>query len=668
MKVTAKHKYATAGFVYLFGLICASFLESTACFIVFAVMTAVFGFSLNKSEAFVQLVIALIGGAFLVFGLYRAVYIEPCKALAGTRGKVSAVVTGSRAPDNDIVLLTLSGTANEKAVKLTLFTADKGIAVGDRVEFDAVFSAFSDYAEFSESSYYFSKEIFLKAYAVSEIQVTEGSAGVNGLVTGLSDYLRGRLDNYYSGTGGGIVKAMFFGDKSGLSDRTRTDITRSGISHLTAVSGMHLSLLVHGFAGILTFFIRKGGRLYFWVITLYILFLMLFFGMSASVMRSGFMMIVYYASRQLYRRTQVVSSVGAALLVILAVNPCACRDTGLILSVLGTLGVGAVAPKARELLSGRGGFLGNALISSVCASLCTMPVGALCFGGISFAAPVTCLLVQPFFTLILTLVPFALIFPFFTEPFLLIAGLSARAMELIASFTGGFGFSYISADGEAVVIFALLLLSGGILTMLVTGRLKPVAVFAAFMTAAFAVSQALYGIISFDDIKITITADSSDTVLRVEDKTGVSFYALTAGSDAADLIYGQSAGSAPKFICIAEGAANRGGLSALCGDIHFPEEGGMRYDISGEYSAVVYDGEIILDIRGITIGLLPAGSGTQCDISVYCGYEENYGCGGKTATILCDKKYYNCGEAVNAFLYKTEIVINPEGMYALSVK
>ena len=157
MKVTAKHKYATIGFIYLFGLICASFLDAWACVAVFAVLALIFGISLSSADNFLKISSAFLAAAFLIFGLYRFVFIQPLTALEGQKALVDAVVTDCRAPDNDTVLLTLSGETDGRPLKLSLFAEDSGINVGDRIHFEAVFSKLSDSAEFSESSYNFLK-------------------------------------------------------------------------------------------------------------------------------------------------------------------------------------------------------------------------------------------------------------------------------------------------------------------------------------------------------------------------------------------------------------------------------------------------------------------------------------------------------------------------------
>jgi len=669
VKVKAKHKYALAGFVYLFGLICASFLESILCFVIFGILGIVFVLYLSRYGIFFRVNLTILAASFLIMGMCRMVFIDSVRSFVHKECRVEGIVTECRAPDNDTVGITVEGTANGKDIKFTLFTPDYGIAVGDLIELEVVFSDYTDSVDFYESSYYFSKGIFLKAYAVSDIIVTGHESSITSLVSELSEYFRHRIDRLFSGSGGGIIKAMFFGDKSGLSYADRADIKHSGISHLTAVSGMHLSIMVHMFAGVLSVFFRKGGRGYFAAVALCILFLMTFFGMTASVMRSGFMMLVFYGSQLLNRRTYTISSVGAALAVILLMNPYACRDVGLMLSVMGTIGVGVVSPMvAKQLGIKDKGIFTSMIMPSLCASVCTMPIGALCFGGISLAAPVTCLLVQPFFTLILMIVPIAVIVPFLSEPLLFIVGWAAEIMKVIARLISSFSFSYIAVDGNTMLEFMALTASGAVITALVMRKLKSVAYFLAAVTAAFAASLSLYEIMSFDDIKIGIIPNSGRPVVCVSDKTGKSFYMLSTNHNTSGTVYDCLSGDKANFICVNGETTCAVQLSELGENLHFPENGDMQYSISGGYDVIVNNDEIILDIRGITIGILPAGNETQCDIPIFCGYKENYGKDGNIATILCHKKYYNCGEAVNAFLEKTEIVISSQGEYALCVQ
>lgn len=667
MNETAKHEYATIGFTYLFGLICASFMSSSICFIIFIVLGIVF-FLLLKRTRMVSLTIAAAAAAFMISGAYQTVFITPALELSGSTAFVTGTVTERLNPDNDTVLLSISGETDGVPVEFSLFTADTGIGVGDEVEFTAVFSEFRDSRYFAEASYYYSKGVFLKAYAKGEITVTGSSESLIAYMTALSDFLKGRLDEVFTGDTGGIIKAMLFGDKSDLSAQLSVNIRRSGISHLTAVSGMHLSLMVHIAVAFIQMIFRRRPRVSAVFSILFAVMLMMLFGMTVSVIRSGVMMLIYYCSFFVNRKSNTLSSVSGALFIILAVNPCACRDIGLWLSVLGTIGVGIVSPMVMKRLRIPGkSTLRSAVVSSLCASVCTVPVGMFCFGGISLVSVITGLLVQPFFTIILIIVPIGLILYFISAPFFYVSGIAASLMNRIINLMGSSSYSYIETDNSTLLTLIAVLLPLSAVLLFLRGRRRHMRNFYMSALAAFATAVSLSEMIGYNNITVSIYSDGENAVIKTEDKTGAAVFTLSDSSKTADMIYEYTAGEKLNFICIASDTDNNNEIKAADYDctVHLPEMGNAVYDISGEYTASVIDGEIILDIRGITIGLMSVKSGSACDIAVYCGYKENFNGRGNFATILCDKRFYNYGEAINVCYEKAELIIDNEGGIAL---
>lgn len=660
MDGTTKHKYVTIGFIYLFGLICASFMGKGISFIAAFISLSAFLFIFLKHRK-VHLQLVALTTAFAVFGFYSLFVIEKSYALDGTTTYVEGIVTECRNPDNDTVMLSISGKAEGIPVGFTLFTADMGIRKGDYVGFTATFSRFRDKSEFAEASYYYSKNIFLKAYAKSEI-ITEKNID-NSFITGLSDYLKDKLDAVFRDDAGGIIKAMLFGDKSGLSSKLSASIKRSGIAHLTAVSGMHLSLIVHTAAVIIQ--LISGGRKRITGIfsVFFTVLLMVFFGMTVSVVRSGLMMMFYYSSAFFSRKTATIKSLDMALLLILIFSPCACRDTGLWLSVLGTMGVGVVSPLICNKLGLREeNVIRTSLISSLSAALCTAPVGALCFGGISFSAAITGILVQPFFTIILILVIAAFILPFISAPLFYVSGIAARIMCIIAEFIGSQTFSYAELSGELIVLLLLFIIVGAGTILLIAEKKSHLIYMTLTFCGAFIAAVFSAKIIDYGNIRISVYSDGENALLRVEDKTGVSAFISSDSDKALDLIYKYTTGDNLNFICITRDTDNNSEIVQNEYDctVYLPEYSDMVYDM-GRYKAYIANGEVILDIHGISVGMFGVKSGTICNAAVYTGYSKNFSGNGNYATILCDKKFYNYNGAVNACYNKAELIIRPDG-------
>lgn len=647
MNDKAKHKYASIGFIYLFGAICASFLISGVCFAVSAFFGTVFAVFL-KTKKKLSIYAAILFCAFFIYALCDVAFIEKAYSLAGKTCNVSGIITEVKIPDNDTVLLEISGKAENVPVRFVLFTEDTGAKTGDKITLKAKFTSFRDNAEFSERTYYYSKGVFLKAAAADEIVITKGFSGINGGISRLSHHFISAVEKYLSGDEAGIVKAMIFGDKSSLSDKLSADIKRAGVAHMTAVSGMHLSVMCHIAAAFLGALL-KSKRLFIAALSAFTILLMLFFGMTVSVLRSGIMLLIYYGSSLIYRKTSPLNSVSTALFIILAVSPWACRDMGLWLSVLGTIGVGTVAPLVcKRLKINRADTLKTAVVSSLCASACTLPAGMLCFGGFSLASVVTGLIIQPLFVIILASVPVAAVLPFLARPLLAISGFTAKIMNKIISAIGGLSFSYIETD-EKSAVFILFAFAVTTLACIYFFGKRSAAKFSVLYVCVLLISVCGGNLIGRDDIKINVLSDGSSGIIIVDDKTGVSAFTLSDKGKTVRLIERHISGQRLNFICS-------------------PADGKAKYDINGKYTAYVSEGSVVLNIRGVEIGLVPLSGGGEFDIAVGCGYRKNNDIIGNFATILCDKRFYNCEDNFSAYYDKTSIVINSRGEISIKGK
>ena len=118
-----------------------------------------------------------------------------------------------------------------------------------------------------------------------------------------------------------------------------------------------------------------------------------------------------------------------------------------------------------------------------------------------------------------------------------VTGWAAEMMKGIAHITGGLDISYVSVDPDVMTAFMVLVVSGAVITALVTRKIKSTAFFGAVMFLAFAASLSIESIISFDDIKISIIPNSNNPIVCVSEKTGKSFYMLSTNSKTPGVIY-----------------------------------------------------------------------------------------------------------------------------------
>lgn len=599
----------------------------------------------------------------LAFGCYSMLVIEPVEALSGKTAEVYGTVTESTFPSNDTVRLTISGQVDRVPVKFTVFVPDTNIEVGDNVVLSAEFSEPNVSAEFSEADYNFSKGIFTRAEVKSDITVLSHSFSFKAFLADISNAIKGRVKRVLPKEEGSVLCAVFFGDKSDLSDLQSVSLRRAGLSHIAAVSGMHLSLIVHTLK-LLLLDRLKGKRVFkSLLIMAMIMLLMMFFGMGASVLRSGIMLIIYYGGDLLFRKTNPLNSIGAALLIILVCQPYACRDVGLWLSVLGTIGVGVIAPPLCELLihSERFRSVKESLIASLAALFCTFPISMLCFGGVSVVSPVSTLLIYPpFMGAVLLMLLNLFTGGLLTELFMLPAGFCARAMNYIFYSLGGLPFSYVSTDGTFWQIFAFATALGMLTMLTFKNKLK---YFVRFSAASICVIVGLTVFEGFERdgrIEISLYSDGSDGMAVIKSKSGVSF--VSTGDSERITAEMLSLGMGDNILLACAAGSTNNNIPALRGlgalSLHTPDLPDRLYKVADEYEVAVIEGGIYIRADNITVSLTDIDAVSSADFAVYSGYRRKHESRGNYAEIFFDKRMKT---GYNAYYNKVTIEIDENG-------
>ncbi len=169
------------------------------------------------------------------------------------------------------------------------------------------------------------------------------NAAISDRAARISDYpplLRGRIadriDRLFP-ENSDIIKAFMIGDRTDLSDDLRSDYSRSGVAHLLAISGMHISILAGFFMLILRRFLRYGAA-FGTTIALLTLYGFLI-GFSASLLRAMIMFALYSAAPLLGRQGDPPTQISAALMFNLLLRPIDIMNISFILSYSASAGI-----------------------------------------------------------------------------------------------------------------------------------------------------------------------------------------------------------------------------------------------------------------------------------------------------------------------------------------
>lgn len=268
---------------------------------------------------------------------------------------------------------------------------------GDSISLKAkVSAANSIYGEESDS--YYSKGIYLKLTPKSDITLEQGGFDIFMLPKYVSHWLSSRIEEIFPEDTEVFMRSLMLGDKTDFygNEALHASMSRAGLMHIVAVSGLHVSYLVG-----LTHDILGRGKRSALVCIAMVWFFALVTGAGPSILRASFMHSLLLMAPVLKRENDPITSLSVILALILMANPYAASSIALQLSFSAMAGIVLFADSFKRAI---GNVLGNAMeislvrktVSSIACSLSvlvlSMPLTALHFGTITILAPVTNLL------------------------------------------------------------------------------------------------------------------------------------------------------------------------------------------------------------------------------------------------------------------------------------
>lgn len=207
-----------------------------------------------------------------------------------------------------------------------------------------------------------------------------------------------------------VAKALLLGYKNELEGEVKAEFARAGLSHIMAVSGLHVGLVVAPFWIVIPWFWSRrygphsgllllAGLLYFYAgIT----------GFSASVMRASLMALAFTYAKLFSKQSDSINVTAAAGLIILLTDPSQLFEIGFQLSFAAVLIILLVMPSVQAFLpaSIRVRWYGIpviAMIISVVVQFGIYPLQVYYFGEVSVISPVANALFVPALSIVVPL-------------------------------------------------------------------------------------------------------------------------------------------------------------------------------------------------------------------------------------------------------------------------
>jgi len=328
--------------------------------------------TIRKSHVIVAAVCVAIAVAW--WFIFNAIVYAPAKALDTAKGEFTVTVCG------------YSESYGQYGSSAEVILKREGVSISGRLIFynDYIEVKPGDIVSVTANAHLGNAKNgeFIRLYAYSVPQITESDRlNIFFLPRIIAHKLTELAERIFPADIAPLMKAILLGNRTEwFSDAYKSgSFQRAGLSHVVAVSGMHLAYLV----GLLNILLSKG-RLRTIIGIPVILLFVLVTGATPSVVRAGVMAIVFLISQSLDRQYAPWRAMLISLGVLFLFNPFAVLSTSAILSYSSVAGIFIFEKRLKirvnhKWLRPLAEMTGVALA----ANIFTFPLSAIFFGQVS---------------------------------------------------------------------------------------------------------------------------------------------------------------------------------------------------------------------------------------------------------------------------------------------
>lgn len=498
----------TAG--YVSGLFFVSFFTDIwklifpiIAFLLYIVVGKLNKFSLNDF-AIVSMSFAV---AFATGELYTHYVYKDILSYDNKTGSFSGNVSDYNVYDNDKARYIIKGKINgQRTAKIYFYSNELGAEYGDRINIEScTFKKISGDYLFDSENYYKPDRIFLSAEKADGITVDKLSS--HKVKNFLMDYREKIISDFRITLGddcGGFLSGMVFGEKRFLDGKIKNSLYRTGIGHIMAVSGLHISVMAM-FVMYLLKRLRLNKFLSFGIVNIFMLFMVIMANTPASAVRAMIMFDTAYSAGLFRRKNDTFNSLAVAVLIMCIVNPYIIYSQGFLLSVAGTFGTGVFAPYMVKNLSAKTfrKRIVRDFLAMVSASVAIMPLSMLYFEEVSVISPLTNIIIVPLCTVCMVMGMIYTLTGGFL-PVLQITGGIIKIVLFVSEKISEYDFSYILCGNDFTAKLAFICVTAVVMVRISTGNRKYISFATALSFIVTCVSTEIHGNAGTDKFRVAV--------------------------------------------------------------------------------------------------------------------------------------------------------------------
>lgn len=246
--------------------------------------------------------------------------------------------------------------------------------------------------------------------------------------------IKEQLNKLWPEPNSSLMAGLLYGSKSTLPKEITDNFNRTGVSHIIAVSGFNVTVVVSFLMSVLLL-VGLYRQQAFWAAVLGIILFVFFSGATGSVVRAAIMGIIVLLSQYLGRPTQIGNTLIFTVALMALLNPYVLIwDASFQLSFLSTLGLIYLSPLINSRLTKFKipEFILENLSTTLAAIAATLPLILFQFGRLSVVAPLVNVL-------ILWTIPWLMLFGFVA----LAASFIFFPLGQVAAWITGIGLNYV---------------------------------------------------------------------------------------------------------------------------------------------------------------------------------------------------------------------------------
>lgn len=239
-----------------------------------------------------------------------------------------------------VKILSINKNNKYKNTKLILYTKSNEYKYGDIICVKGKY----EQAQEQRNENGFNYRQYLKQSGVYGILNSEEDKKINNrnslskYIHDINNKLSEKLYKLYDEEYSDILNAILLGNKEGLEEETKNIFKQSSLSHILAISGLHINYIAESIRKLLDKIVNSKIKKNIFII-IFLIFFCIFTGASPSCIRACFMICFSILGDLLFRKNNKINSICFSLIFILLINPYYIQNVGLWLSFGGIIGI-----------------------------------------------------------------------------------------------------------------------------------------------------------------------------------------------------------------------------------------------------------------------------------------------------------------------------------------